>query len=191
LPAGVYGPNGIPTLLGSDNGNGNTSKYGNDHPVGTAATLGALRLVSSPPKATDPLTVTVTANAITSITPTSGSTYEQFAVNYGYPSIAGSPWSWGFAMPEGTGDASKAFMTCTTCHNQHVMYIYAAPKGKQNGTKVAGGTYPTYFFVNAPYNPGAGNNSPSMASSTTQFCRQCHTGEQNEALGVNSVQTAF
>ena len=67
LPAGVYGPNGIPTLLGNDNGNGNTSGYGNDHPVGTAATLGALRLVSSPAKATDPLTVVVTAGAITSI----------------------------------------------------------------------------------------------------------------------------
>ena len=191
LPAGVYGPNGIPTLLGNDNGNGNASKYGNDHPVGTAATLGALRLVSSPAKATDPLTVTMNGTSISAIVPTAGSTYATFAANYGYPSIAGSPWEWGFAMPEGGTDPSKAFMTCTTCHNQHVMYVYKAPSGKQAGAKIAGGTYPTYFFVNAPYNPGAGNANPTMAASTTQFCRQCHTGEQNEALGVNTVQTQF
>ncbi len=192
LPTGVYGPNGIPTLLGNDSGNGNISGYGNDHPVGTAATLGALRLVSANGgKSTDPLTVTVANGAITSIVPTAGSSYATFAANYGYPAIAGSAWEWGFALPDGTSDASKAFMTCTTCHNQHVMYIYKAPSGKQAGSKIAGGTYPTYFFINAPYNPGAGNNDPTKAASTTQFCRQCHTGEQNEALGVNNVQTQF
>jgi hypothetical protein len=192
LPPGVYGPNPIPTLLGNDSGNGNTSKYGNDHPVGTAATLGALRLVSANGgKSTDPLTVTVTNGAISAIAPTSGSSYEKFAVNYGYPAIAGSAWEWGFHLPNGSSDASKAFMTCTTCHNQHVMYIYKAPSGKQNGTAVAGGTFPTYFFVNAPYNPGAGNSNPALAASTTQFCRQCHTGEQNEALGVYTVKTQF
>ena len=195
LPSGVYGPAGIPTLLGNDNGNGNVSGYGNDHPVGTAATLGALRLVSSPAKATDPLTVTMNGNSIATIAPTAGSTYATFAANYGYPSIAGTPWAWGFAMPEGTADPSKAFMTCTTCHNQHVMYIYKTPAAYtghgQAGSAIAGGTYPTYFFVNAPYNPGAGNASPTLAASTTQFCRQCHTGEQNEALGVNSVKTQF
>jgi hypothetical protein len=192
LPAGVYGTRPIPTLLGNDSGNGNTSGYGNDHPVGTAATLGALRLVSANGgKPTDPLTVTIANGAIANIAPTSGSTYEKFAVNYGYPAIAGSPWSWGFALPSGSSDASKAFMTCTTCHNQHVMYVYAAPRGKQTGTAIAGGTYPTYFFVNGPYNPGAGNNNPTLAASATQFCRQCHIGEANESFGVNSVHTQF
>ncbi len=192
LPVGVYGPNGIPTLLGNDSGNGNSSGYGNDHPVGTAATLGALRLVSTGGSvATDPLQVVVTGGAITSITPTAGSTYATFAANYGYPAIAGSPWSWGFAMPNGQTDPSTAFMTCTTCHNQHVMYVYSAPRGKQAGSAIAGGKYPTYFFINGPYNPGAGNNDPTKAASTTQFCRQCHTGEQNEALGVNNVATQF
>ena len=190
LPAGVYGPNGIPTLLGNDSGNGNTSGYGNDHPVGTAATLGALRLVSSPAKATDPLTVTMNGSAIATLVPTVGSTYANFAANYGYPAIAGTAWDWGFSMPNGGTDPSKAFMTCTTCHNQHVMYVYKAPAGKQAGTPIAGGTYPTYFFINGPYNPGAGNN-PTMAASTTQFCRQCHIGEANESLGVNTVQTQF
>jgi hypothetical protein len=193
LPAGVYGPNGIPTLLGNDNGNGNTSGYGNDHPVGTQATLGKLRLVSAGGgKPTDPLTVTMNGTSIASIVPTPGTTYANFAANYGYPAIAGSPWEWGFAMPNGSTDPSTAFMTCTTCHNQHVMYVYAPPRGKQAGTAIAAGTaYPTYFFVNAPYNPGAGNNSPTLAASTTQFCRQCHIGEANESAGVNNVKTQF
>ena len=190
LPTGIYGPTGIPTLLGNDSGDGNISKYGNDHPVGTAATLGALRLVTSNAQTT-PLTVTVVNNAITNIVATPGTSYATFAANYGFPAIAGSAWGWGFFLPEGSTDASKAFMTCTTCHNQHVMYIYKAPSGKQGGSKIAGGTYPTYFFVNAPYNPGAGNTNPNLAAATTQFCRQCHIGEQNEAYGVNNVQTAF
>ena len=87
-------------------------------------------------------------------------------------------------------DPAKAFMTCTTCHNQHVMYVYAAPAGKQVGSAIAGGKYPTYFFINGPYNPGAGNTNPTKAASTTQFCRQCHTGESNEAAGVMNVSTA-
>ncbi len=86
-----------------------------------------------------------------------------------------------FVMPEGGTDPSKAFMTCTTCHNQHVMYVYKAPAGKDTGSAIAGGTYPTYFFINAPYNPAAGNGNPNLAASAT-ICCQCHTGEQNEAL---------
>jgi len=193
LPTGVYGPHGIPTLLGNDSGDGNTSGYANDHPVGTAATLGALRLVTAgTPKATDPLNVTLSApGTISNIVPNPGTTYANFATNYGYPAIAGSAWDWGFSMPNGATDASLAFMTCTTCHNQHVMYIYSAPRGKQAGTAIAGGTYPTYFFINGPYNPGAGNNNPTKAASTTQFCRQCHIGEANESYGVNSVTTQF
>ena len=192
LPAGVYGTRPIPTLLGNDSGNGNTSGYGNDHPVGTQATLGKLRLVSANGgKPSDPLTVTITNGAISSIVPTTGSSYATFASNYGYPAIAGSAWEWGFHLPEGSTDASAAYMTCTTCHNQHVMYVYSAPKGKQAGSAIVGGTYPTYFFVNAPYNPGTGNTDPTLAASTTQFCRQCHVGEQNEALGITGVKTAF
>jgi len=190
LPTGIYGPHNIPTLLGNDSGNGNSSAYSNDHPVGTGATLGALRLVTTGNPATDPLKVTMTNGAITGIAPQSAS-YTAFAANYGFPAIAGSAWEWGFAMPNGGTDPSAAFMTCTTCHNQHVMYVYTAPRGKQTGSKIAGGTYPTYFFVNGPYNPGAGNNNPTLAASTTQFCRQCHTGEQNEANGVNNVATQF
>jgi len=190
LPANVYGSRPIPTLLGNDSGNGNTSGYGNDHPVGTQATLGALRLVTTN-ATTTPLTVVVTNGAITSITPTAGTTYANFAANYGFPAIAGSAWEWGVALPNGDSNPADAFLTCTTCHNQHVMYIYQAPRGKQGGAAISGGTYPTYFFVNGPYNPGAGNTNPTMAASATQFCRQCHIGEANESYGVNNVHTQF
>ena len=43
------------------------------------------------------------------------------------------------------------YVVCTTCHNQHVMNIYAASAT----SPIAGsatGTYATYFFVNGPYN---------------------------------------
>jgi hypothetical protein len=78
------------------------------------------------------------------------------------------------------------------------MYVYKpAPfpgygtDHSQKGTAIAGGTFPTYFFINSPYNPGAGNNAPTKAASTTQFCRQCHIGESNEAMGVTNVTTQF
>jgi hypothetical protein len=190
LPTTVYGTRPIPTLLGNDSGNGNTSGYGNDHPVGTQATLGRLRLVTTN-ATTTPLTVVVTNGAISSITPTAGTAYANFATNYGYPAIAGSPWGWGVALPDGDSNPADAFITCTTCHNQHVMYVYQAPRGKQVGTAIAGGTFPTYFFINAPYNPGAGNTNPTTAASATQFCRQCHIGEANESFGVNNVTTQF
>ena len=200
LPAGVYGSKlTIPTLLGNDNGNGNTSLYGNDHPVGTSATLGAVQLVSSPAKAYDPLKVVVDpVNGITSITPQSAA-YVAFSTNYGYPAIAGSAWDWGVAAPLGAStDGSLAFLTCTTCHNQHSMYVYSAPPyygtgpdHSMSGSKIYKGTYPTYFFVNGPYNPGTGNSNPKLAASTTQFCRQCHFDTANENVGVDSVGTSF
>ncbi len=181
---------GIPTLLGNDDNNGKTSGYGNDHPVGTHATLGALRLVTAN-SATTPLTVTVANSEISNIVATPGTTYAAFAANYGYPAIAGSSWSWGVALPSGDNNPADAYLTCTTCHNQHVMYIYQAPRGKMTGSKIAGGTYPSYFFVNGPYNPAAGNTDPTKASSTTQSCRQCHIGEANETFGVTNVHTQF
>jgi len=191
LPAAVYGTRPIPTLLGNDSGNGNSSGYGNDHPVGVQATLKAAGAWSNN-ATTTPLTITINANgAISSIVPNSAA-YVQFNANYGYPAIAGSRWGWGVSVPAGAVDGSTAFITCTTCHNQHAMYVYAAPGGKQTGSAtLAAGTTPTYFFINSPYNPGAGNTSSTMAVSTTQFCRQCHFGESNEAAGINTVTTQF
>jgi hypothetical protein len=192
LPTGIYGTRTIPTLLGND---GSTAgNYNNDHPVGVQATLGAARTVTNN-ATTTPLTVTIaTVNnvlGIQNIVATPGTGYANFAANYGFPAIAGTSWSWGVANPAGNTDPRNVFLLCTTCHNQHVMYIYKAPGGKQTGAAIDGGIYPTYFFVNGPYNPGAGNANPAMAASTTQFCRQCHYGVSNEAYGVNNVQTHF
>lgn len=196
LPATVYGTRPIPTLLGNDSGNGNTSGYANDHPVGVQATLAAAGVWTNGTYSPSPLTITVGANGISNIQPNSAQ-YIQFAQNYGYPAIAGSIWSYGVSIPSGDTNPADVFITCTTCHNQHAMYVYQAPVGKQGTAAtgytgiVGGGTYPTYFFVNAPYNPGAGNNSSTMAVSTTQFCRQCHFDTSNETYGINTVKTQY
>jgi cytochrome c553 len=178
LPAGVYGPQqaSIPTLLGNDGSS--AGQYNNDHPVGTAANWGALGLSTYFPSAT-----TSKLNAATGA-------YANFAANYGYPALQGSAWSIGLANPDGNSTVNNLFVTCTTCHNQHVMYVYASPS--TNGSLIKGNTYPTYFFINSPYNPGASVSATSgLASSATQFCRQCHFGESNEAMGINSVKTQF
>lgn len=192
--SGVYGTRPIPTLLGDDSGNGNTSGYLNDHPVGLNATLAAVGVWTNS-AATTPLTIVVSGGKIGSITP--ANSYVQFNANYGYPAIAGSKWGYGVALPPGATDASGAFLTCTTCHNQHQMYVYQGPPGfapgsaKMAGSAIGTGTYPTYFFINSPYNPGAGNTNAQMAVSTTQFCRQCHFDTANENFGITTVTTQF
>ena len=192
LPKGVYGTRPIPTLLGNDSGfGGSTAKYGNDHPVGVAANLSQVGVWTNN-TSTSPLTVTVDAvNGITNIAPNSPA-YFQFATNYGYPALAGSAWAYGVSIPNGDTNPGDAFLTCTTCHNQHAMYVYVAPAGKQSGaTIVGGGSYPTYFFLNGPYNPGTDVPNANMAASATQFCRQCHFDTANEAYGISTVTTQF
>jgi len=196
LPANVYGSGNIPTLLGTNSLIG----YNSTHPVGTQATLKALHLVSSNTsqgcKATDPICVTWNVSTSTGqlvvagITPQG--TYANFVGNYGYPALAGSAYEFGVHVPpaDTTQDPTQLYITCTTCHNQHNMYIYVEP-GKQAGAKIFKGTYPTYFFVNSPYNPNQPALTAQQAPSTTQFCRQCHSGESNEAAGVYNVTTSF
>ena len=142
------------------------------------ATLGALRLVSSHAKATDPLTVVVSDGAISSITPTVGSTYANFAANYGYPAIAGSAWYWGVSY------ARRRHQSCQCIHDLHHLpqpardvRLQGPAQASRRAAPSLAEPIPTYFFINAPYNPGAGNGNPTMAASTTQFCRQCHIGE--------------
>jgi hypothetical protein len=54
------------------------------------------------------------------------------------------------------------------------------------------GYYATYFFIAAPYNPNLqGKLTAGQAASTTQFCRQCHFGEANEANNTNNIPTVF
>lgn len=204
LPVNLYGGTPIPTLLGND---GTTAgNYNNDHPVGVMATLGAAHLGSSN------LTVTLdgTGTSITSIVPTGS--YATFVSDYGMPAIAGTAWGYGVAVNPGitvgatnpaTGKAYTAFdklyLTCTTCHNQHVMNVYkGVGKGATNGYTSASdtGTYRTFFFINGPYNLAqaatvAGHGATTtQAQSTTQFCRQCHFSTSNENYGL-ALPTAF
>jgi len=186
LPAGLYGPNAIPTLLGND---GTTAgNYYNDHPIGSQATLGAVNVASN---------FLYTANGCGTTTKfdclkidTTKTNYVNFANHYGAPSIISNGHSAPVALP--TTNPSDAYLLCTTCHTPHSMYIASANADAPiNG--LAKGTYPSYFFIAAPYNMGS-KPSPQQASSATQFCRQCHfqgAGGANEASGINSVTTAF
>ena len=55
------------------------------------------------------------------------------------------------SYPTPVNAANVPYVVCTTCHNQHVMNVYAASANSPiAGT--ATGTYATYFFINGPYN---------------------------------------
>jgi hypothetical protein len=166
----TYGGKPIPTLLGND---GTTAgNYTNDHPVGVNANIST----------TQP--GLVWANSKFTVTP--GSPYAQFVANYGWPALAPGKWS----APYGVNAAGKPYVACTTCHNQHVMTVYTA----STNSPIAGqtsGFYATYFFVNGPYNPNLQTYASTSAPSTTQFCRQCHFGEANEANNTNTIPTVF
>ncbi len=83
-------------------------------------------------------------------------------------------------------------MLCTTCHNQHVMTVYTSSASSPIVDDGGGKYYATYFFVNGPYNPNLqGKLTAGQAASTTQFCRQCHFGEANEANNTNNIPTVF
>ena len=166
----TYGSQKIPTLLGND---GTTAgNYTNDHPVGQNATIASGSGL-------------VWANNAFTVTP--GSQYATFVANYGWPALAPGKWS----KPYGVNGAGQPYVLCTTCHNQHVMTVYAA----STNSPIVGNTtgfYATYFFINGPYNPNLqGKLTAGQAASTTQFCRQCHFGEANEANNTNNIPTVF
>ncbi len=180
----AYGSLPIPTLLGND---GTTAgNYNNDHPVGQMATM----VSHGNPMQGAGVGITY-ANGAFAVTP--GTPYAQFVANYGWPSIAPGVWGPQFGVTAG----GTPFVTCTTCHNQHVMTVYTSriPTGATQSTVAgdAGGLYyATYFFVNGPYNPMiTPDPSGTTAASTTQFCRQCHFGEANEANNTNTIGTQF
>jgi hypothetical protein len=166
----TYGSQKIPTLLGND---GTTAgNYTNDHPVGQNATISYGSGL-------------VWAN--NAFTVTAGTPYAQFVANYGWPALAPGKWS----NPYGVNGSGKPYVLCTTCHNQHVMTVYASsPNSPIVGN--TSGFYATYFFINGPYNPNLqGKLTAGQAASTTQFCRQCHFGEANEANNSNNIPTVF
>jgi len=153
----TYGTlNTIPTLLGNDNsGAGN---YLNDHPVGLNAAISCGGQYN--------WDCTIVNGAITY---PAGTKMYQFVQNYGF-----------FVSP-GNYNGTPV-VTCTTCHNQHLMNVVKVTTGTKSG--LPSGTYATMFFVRAPYNPASGT---AGSNQTAQFCRQCHGGESNEMNNSTAV----
>jgi cytochrome c553 len=180
LPS-TYGKGAIPTLLGNDGTAAGT--YNNDHPVGESATINAV-LGTAYGDAGNGLVYTITGTTI-SAAPVAHGQYSQFMTSYGAPALMKGAHSYGTPV-NATG---APYVVCTTCHNQHVMNIYAA----STNSPIAGsptGTYGTFFFINGPYDVANTTVPPTSAASTTQFCRQCHFGESNEANG-GTLSTVF
>jgi hypothetical protein len=160
----TYGThNTIPTLFSNpSNGNNGAGNYLNDHPVGLAANVKC--------GGTHNWDCTETAGVIIMNGPASS----QFVQNYGF-FVSLSAYN------------NTAVVTCTSCHNQHLMNTVAvgpvttnATTGAISGSGMAAGNYATMFFIRAPYNPADGN---PLTNQTAQFCRQCHGGESNEMNG--------
>jgi hypothetical protein len=167
----AYGNKPIPTLLGNDgSGAGN---YSNDHPVGQNANIST--------------TMPGLVWSGTAFSVTAGSQYAQFVANYGWPALAPGKYS----NPFGVTAGGKPYVVCTTCHNQHVMTVYTSSTKSPIAGDGGGKYYATYFFVNGPYNPNLQTYASTSAPSTTQFCRQCHFGEANEANNTNTITTQF
>ncbi|MGB0119271.1 MAG: hypothetical protein WBP73_20815 [Terriglobales bacterium] len=184
-----YGTAKIPTLLGAD---GTTNlgsstdggNYNNDHPIGENATLSAV-LGTYYNNATNGIVWTVsTANAITSVA--YYGQYSQFVTSYGAPVLLKGAHSYGTPV----NAAGIPYVVCTTCHDQHSMNVYSVVGAGNPIAGGAAGTYAKYFFINGPYNPDTVNIPLGTAASTTQFCRQCHFGESNEANG-GTLPTTF
>jgi hypothetical protein len=158
LPPTYGTKNVIPTLLGKD-GNG-TGDYLNDHPVGLNAAVSC--------GGTYDWDCTETNGVINMNGPKSS----EFKVNYGF-FVSLSAYN------------NTAVVTCTTCHNQHLMNVVKVTASKSG---LPPGNYKTMFFIRAPYNPGSGT---AGSNQTAQFCRQCHGGEANEMNGGGAIPTTF
>ena len=122
----TYGTwNTIPTLLGNDHST--VGNYLNDHPVGLNAAIGCGGQYN--------WDCTIVNGAITY---PQGTKMYQFVQNYGF-----------FVSP-GNYNGTPV-VTCTTCHNQHLMNVVKVTQGSKSG--LPSGSYYTMFFVRAPYNP--------------------------------------
>jgi hypothetical protein len=159
LPAGYGGFNKIPTLLGND-GNG-VGNYLANHPVGLNATVACGGQWN--------WDCTETNGKISMNGPNSS----QFVKNYGF-------------FVKTSAYNNTAVVTCTSCHNQHLMNVVKVTNGATSG--LPSGNYATMFFVLAPYNPASGT---AGSNQTAQFCRQCHGGEANESNGGLTIPTTF
>jgi hypothetical protein len=150
---GTY--NNIPTLLGADgDGKGN---YLANHPVGLNATVSCGGQWNWDCTETNG---TIKMN---------GANSSKFVTNYGF-FVSLSAYN------------NTAVVTCTSCHNQHLMNVVNVTSGQNTGLPT--GAYATMFFVRGPYNPADANPHTNQ---TAQFCRQCHGGESNEMNGGTAV----
>jgi hypothetical protein len=186
LPPDLYGTAHIPTLLGND---GTTAgNYENDHPIGPNANLGAVGIASRLQYVSQGCGRT--GSKYDCLKSNGDAALNEFITHYGLPNITSNGHGSPVVLPDQT--PANAYLVCTTCHTPHSMYIASA----NSDAPIAGynsGQFPAYWFIAAPYNPGS-NPSPTQASSTTQFCRQCHfsgAGGSNEASGIHGVTTAF
>jgi hypothetical protein len=71
------------------------------------------------------------------------------------------------------------------------MTVYTSTAKSPVAGDGGGKYYATFFFINGPYNPNLQGYAANKAPSTTQFCRQCHFGESNEANNTNGITTQF
>jgi cytochrome c553 len=159
LPASYGTFNKIPTLLGND-GDG-LGDYLNDHPVGLNATVACGGQWN--------WDCTETNGTINMTGPNSA----QFVRNYG----------WFVSL---TAYNNTAVVTCTSCHNQHLMNVVSVTNGATSGLPT--GNYATMFFIRGPYNPAT---TTAGSNQTAQFCRSCHGGEANESNGGGAIPTTF
>jgi hypothetical protein len=184
-----YGSQPIPTLLGDDGGT--AGNYKNDHPIGPDAKVSTLGS-SSVVRYVDFDSASAPTKLILK-TSQPDAKYTTFQSNYGLPTVVGNRTGAGFAVEVGMASAGDAYVVCTTCHTPHSMYTASASATNP----IAGlttGVFPSYFFVAAPYNPGANTANGTKASSATQFCRQCHftgAGGSNEGSNILTITTAF
>jgi len=159
LPPSYGTYNVIPTLLGNDHTT--AGNYLNDHPVGLNAAIGCGGQYN--------WDCTIVNGAITY---PSGTKMYQFVQNYGF-----------FVSPGNYN--GTPIVTCTTCHNQHLMNVVKVTTGSKSG--LPSGYYTTMFFVRAPYNPAT--TTPG-SNQNAQFCRECHGGEANE-MNNGTAGTTF
>jgi len=116
-----------------------------------------------------------------------GSPYAEFVANYGWPTLAPLTRS----NPYGIDALGRAYLVCTTCHNQHAMSAYVSSPASPIAGDTSGQVYTTFFFVKGPYNPNAANSLHRNSTSNEQFCRQCHFNFANEGNHSYNVRTDF
>lgn len=157
----------LPPTYGTHNsiptllGNNETSpgNYLNQHPVGLAAVINCGGMDGWDCSS---------GEGVISMTGTKSS---RFVRNYGF-----------FVKPGIYNNT--AVVLCTTCHDPHLMNVFTVGPGSKSG--LPPGIYRTMFFLRGPYDP---SNTATGANTTSQFCRQCHAAESNEANGSTAGTT--